>query len=140
MSGLRFLYRFTIPKSWHVKMIPFGKRPKKLPEVLGSQEVDSLLSNVKSLKHRTLMLTLYAAALRLGEASKLTIPDVDSKRMQLAIRAAKGDKDRLVPLSPRLLEDSPIATLSIARQDTRCPALGHDHSENVQASRRDCLS
>lgn len=47
MSGLRFLYRVTIPKSWHIKMIPSGKRPKKLPEVLGSQEVDSLLSNVK---------------------------------------------------------------------------------------------
>ena len=105
VCGLRFLYRITMPKSWHVDMIPFGKRPKKLPEVLSSQEVDALLSCVKSLKHKTLMLTLYAAGLRLGEASNLTTSDIDSKRMQLAIRNAKGAKDRRVPLSPRLLEE-----------------------------------
>lgn len=103
VSGLRFLYRITLPRPWHVEMIPFGKRPKKLPEVLASQEVDALLSCVKSLKHRTLMLTLYAAGLRLGEASRLTLPDIDSARMQLSIRNGKGAKDRRVPLSPRLL-------------------------------------
>lgn len=104
VCGLRFLYRFTMPKPWHIKMIPFGKRPKKLPEVLASQEVDALLSCVKSLKHRTVLLTLYAAGLRLGEALALTIPDIDSARKQLIIRSAKGQKDRRAPLSPRLLE------------------------------------
>ena len=104
VCGLRFLYRVTMPQSWHVKMIPFGKRPKKLPVVLAAEEVDALLSCVKSLKHRTLMLTLYAAGLRLGEASRLTIPDIDSARMQLMIRSGKGAKDRQVPLSPRLLQ------------------------------------
>ena len=85
-------------------MIPFGKRPKKLPEVLCAQEVDALLSCVRSLKHRTFLLTLYAAGLRLGEAARLTIPDIDSQRMQLSIRCGKGQKDRRVPLSPRLLD------------------------------------
>ncbi len=105
VCGLRFLYRITMPRPWHVQMIPFGKRPKKLPEVLSSSEVDALLSCVKSIKHRTLMLTLYAAGLRLGEASSLTIPDIDSKRMLVAVRNGKGQKDRLVPLSPRLLTE-----------------------------------
>ena len=104
VCGLRFFYRITQPKPWRIDMIPFGKRPKKLPVVLCAREVDSLLECVKSIKHRTLMLTLYAAGLRLGEASNLTIPDIDSKRMQLAIRNAKGAKDRRVPLSPRLLQ------------------------------------
>jgi len=104
VCGLRFLYRVTFPRPWAVTMIPFGKRPKTLPAVLAASEVDRLLSCVRSLKHRTFLLTLYAAGLRLGEAAALTIPDIDSQRMQLRIAHGKGAKQRLVPLSPRLLE------------------------------------
>ena len=103
VCGLRFLYRTTLPRPWPVTMIPFGKRPKKLPAVLGADEVDRLLQCVRSLKHRTLLLTLYAAGLRLSEATALTIPDIDSQRMLLRIACGKGNKERLVPLSPRLL-------------------------------------
>ena len=84
-------------------MIPFGKRPKKLPAVLGANEVDRLLQCVTCLKHRTLLLTLYAAGLRLSEGASLTISDIDSQRMLLRIACGKGQKERLVPLSPRLL-------------------------------------
>lgn len=103
VCGLRFLYRVTIPKPWPVAMIPFGKRPKRLPTVLGSDEVDQLLQCVPNLKHRSLLLTLYAGGLRLSEGSGLTIPDIDSARMQLRINQGKGDKTRMVPMSPRLL-------------------------------------
>ncbi len=105
VCGLRFLYRITLPRSWKVSMIPFGKRPKKLPAVLSGQEVHELLQCVRSLKHRTFLLTLYAAGLRLSEAANLTIPDIDSSRMLLQIHSGKGQKDRLVPLSPRLLHE-----------------------------------
>jgi len=81
-------------------MIPFGKRPKKLPAVLSGEEVHKLLQCVRSLKHRTFLLTLYAAGLRLSEAANLTIPDIDSSRMLLQIHSGKGQKDRLVPISP----------------------------------------
>lgn len=104
VSGLRFLYRFTIPKPWAVRMIPFGKRPKRLPAVLSVSEVDRLLSCVRSVKHQTFLLTLYAAGLRLSEAAGLTIPDIDSQRMLLRVASGKGQKERLVPMSPRLLE------------------------------------
>lgn len=103
VCGLRFLYRITLPREWPVEMIPFGKRPRRLPEVLGAPEVDALLTCVKSLKHRTALLTLYAAGLRLSEATHLKISDIDSARMQLIIRSGKGQKDRRVPFSPRLL-------------------------------------
>lgn len=104
VCGLKFLFRHTLPRSWHVTMIPFGKRPKTLPTVLGVNEVERWLGCVPNLKHRTVLLTLYAAGLRLSEATHLQISDIDSQRMLLHIHKGKGQKDRQVPLSPRLLE------------------------------------
>lgn len=105
VCGLRFLYSVTLPKSWPVAMIPFGKRPRKLPVVLGVDEVDALLECTPNLKHRTFLMTLYAGGLRLSEAAALQIPDIDSGRMQLRVARGKGNKERLVPLSPRLLTE-----------------------------------
>jgi len=73
--------------------------------VLTGEEVNSILQCVRSIKHRTFLLTLYAAGLRLSEAAQLTIPDIDSARMLLTVRCGKGQKDRLVPMSPRLLDE-----------------------------------
>jgi len=105
VCGLRFLYATTLPKPWPVAMIPFGKRPRRLPTVLGVQEVDALLRCTKNLKQRTFLMTLYSGGLRLSEAANLRIPHVDSGRMQLNVAAGKGNKQRLVPLSPRLLTE-----------------------------------
>ena len=99
VCGLRFLYRFTVPRTWHIKMIPFGKRPKKLPAVLGQPEVEQLLQCVGYPKHRLILLTLYAAGLRLSEALHLQIPDIDSQRMLLKVTYGKGAKQR-PPLAP----------------------------------------
>jgi integrase/recombinase XerD len=77
VCGLRFLYRTTYPRSWAVSMVPFGKKPKTLPAVLSGEEVASLLACVNSLKHRTFLLTLYAAGLRLREAAALRIAGND---------------------------------------------------------------
>jgi integrase/recombinase XerD len=104
VCALRFLYRFTIPRDWHVKMIPFGKRPKKLPVVLGQEQAMKLIECARNLKHQTVLLTLYAAGLRLSEAVHLKAADIDSARMQLRVTRGKGSKQRLVPLSPRLLQ------------------------------------
>jgi hypothetical protein len=76
VCGLRFLYRVTLPRPWVVQQVPFGKRPKRLPSVLGSEEVSQLLACVPLLKHRTILLTLYAAGLRLSEASHLRLADI----------------------------------------------------------------
>jgi integrase/recombinase XerD len=105
VCGLRFLYHVTLPRPWVVQHIPFGKRPKKLPSVLCVEEVSRLMACVPVLKHRTVLLTLYAAGLRLSEATQLQLTDIDSTRMLLNIRHGKGSKQRLVPLSPRLLQE-----------------------------------
>ena len=103
VCALRFLYTHTIRVPWPVTMVPFGKRPKTLPVVLGRQEVDELLRCTKNLKQRTFLTTLYATGMRFSEAANLHINSIDSQRMLIHIRHGKGSKDRQVPLSPRLL-------------------------------------
>jgi site-specific recombinase XerD len=105
VCALRFLYTHTIRVPWPVTMVPFGKRPKTLPSVLSRHEIDQLLQCTPNLKHRTFFMTLYSAGLRLSEASHLKIPDIDSQRMQVRVARGKGKKERLVPLSPRLLKE-----------------------------------
>ena len=104
VCALRLLFRITVPRDWPVTMIPFGKRAKKLPTVLGDQEVQQLLVCTPNLKHRTFFTTLYAAGLRLSEAANLYPSDIDSQRMLINVQSGKGRKQRLVPLSPRLLK------------------------------------
>ncbi|MFN7894081.1 MAG: tyrosine-type recombinase/integrase [Pirellula sp.] len=58
---------------------------------------------VDHLKHRAVLLTLYSAGLRLTEATNLKAQHIDSQRMQIKIVKGKGNRDRFVPLSPRLL-------------------------------------
>jgi site-specific recombinase XerD len=103
VCALRFLYKVTLDRDELVEHIPFGRRPKKLPEVLSRQEVARLFENVPNLKHRTVLMTLYGAGLRLSEALGLRVDNVDSQRMVLHIRQGKGKKDRYVTLSATLL-------------------------------------
>ena len=105
VCGLRFLYEVTLKKPWTIRHIPFGKRPKKLPVVLSDDEANRLLTCIDNPKHRTVLMTCYAAGLRLSEATNLKIQHIDGQRQQLHIIGAKGNKDRFVPASPRLLEE-----------------------------------
>jgi len=105
VCALRFYFKHTQPMPWPVTMVPFGKRPKTLPTVLSRHEVDQLLQCTRNLKHRTFIMTLYAAGLRFSEASHLRIQDIDSQRMQITVAHGKGAKERRVPLSPRLLKE-----------------------------------
>jgi integrase/recombinase XerD len=105
VCALRFLYGTTLACPWPVVQIPFAKRPKKLPVVLGPEEVQRLLPCIQPLKPRVVLTTIYAAGLRLDEAIHLQATDIDSSRMLLRVAQGKGAKERLVPLSPRLLEE-----------------------------------
>lgn len=102
VCGLKFLYSVTLPRQWPVTMIPFGKRQKTLPTVLSGEQVERLLQCTPYLKHRTFLTLLFASGLRLSEAARLKVADIDSQRMQLTI-LGKGNKQRMLPLSPRLL-------------------------------------
>ncbi|MFM8833861.1 MAG: tyrosine-type recombinase/integrase [Cytophagales bacterium] len=78
-------------------------RETKLPTVLSVEEVQALLKGVKNVKHKAMLMLCYSAGLRLSELLNLRPSDIDSDRMQICIRAAKGKKDRYTLLSEKLL-------------------------------------
>jgi site-specific recombinase XerD len=91
-----------IPKEFYD--LPRPKKPHKLPSILAEEEVVDLIKNTENLKHRALLMTSYSAGLRVSELVNLKILDIDSKRMMMHVRGGKGAKDRMVPLSKKLLQ------------------------------------
>jgi integrase/recombinase XerD len=105
VAALRFLYKVSLKKAWSFEeVIPAPKKPQKLPVVLSPEEVLHFLSCVSSTKHRAILTTCYAAGLRISEAIRLQPTHIDSQRMVLRVEQGKGQKDRYVMLSPKLLE------------------------------------
>jgi integrase/recombinase XerD len=102
--ALQFLYRITMGQEWVVEDVVCPKQPRKLPVVLSLQEVARFLGAITHIKHRAILMSAYAAGLRVSEVTRLRVADIDSQRMVLRIRQAKGQKDRFVVLSPRLLK------------------------------------
>ncbi len=101
--ALRFLYRVTLKRPWVDDGVVCVKTPRKLPVVLGLDEVAQFFAAIGNLKHRAILMTAYAAGLRLSEVVGLRVEDIDSRRMVLRVRQGKGRKDREVMPSPRLL-------------------------------------
>jgi integrase/recombinase XerD len=105
VAALRFLYKVSLKKDWTFEdVIPAPKKPQKLPIVLSPEEVLQFLECVGSTKHRAILTTCYAAGLRISEAVRLKPTDVDSQRMVIRVDQGKGQKDRYVMLSPKLLD------------------------------------
>ncbi len=99
----RFLYLVTLGKDWVVKGVVSPKKEMKLPVILSRAEVTQFLGTITSLKHRAILMTAYAAELRVSEVVALQVADIDSRRMVIRVRQGKGHKDREVMLSLRLL-------------------------------------
>jgi site-specific recombinase XerD len=83
-------------------------KEKKLPEVCSEEEIITILKATPNLKHKSILMTIYSAGLRLSELVSLKIKDIDSMRMQIRVEQGKGKKDRYTLLSTR--------TLSILRE------------------------
>jgi integrase/recombinase XerD len=105
IAALRFLYKVSLKKDWNFEdVIPAPKKPQKLPVVLSPEEVLHFLSCVGSTMHRAILTTCYAAGLRISEVIRLKPTHIDSQRMVIRVEQGKGQKDRYVMLSPKLLE------------------------------------
>jgi len=105
VAALRFLYKVSLKKNWPFEeVIPAPKRPQTLPIVLSPEEVLQFLGSLTNTKHHAILTTCYAAGLRISEAVRLKPADIDSQRMVIRVEQGKGQKDRYVMLSPKLLE------------------------------------
>jgi integrase/recombinase XerD len=105
VCALRFFYGTTLGRKDYVQRLPFGKKPKRVPVVLSREEVLKFLQCILSRKQRMLLTTMYATGMRVGEAVQLGVADIDSRRMTILVARGKGNKQRLVPLSPKLLTE-----------------------------------
>jgi integrase/recombinase XerD len=102
--ALKFLYERTLNRMWVMARVPRVRRLKQLPVVLDKEEVESLFSVTENVKHRALLMLIYSSGLRLTEAARLKVTDIDSKRMLVRIKQGKGRKDRYTILSKTALE------------------------------------
>jgi integrase/recombinase XerD len=104
VCALRFFYHHTLHRNWMIEHIPYPRHEQKLPVVLSRSEVAAIFGVTRNLKHRAILMTIYAAGLRVSEVVNLLVADIDSQRQIICVRQGKGRKDRQVMLSPRLLD------------------------------------
>ena len=86
VAALRFVYEVTLERQGVMQRIRCPKQPKKLPVVLSLDETERFFAAILGLKHRAILMTAYAAGLRISEVVSLRIDDIDSKRMVIRIR------------------------------------------------------
>lgn len=103
-AALRFVFSKTLGHPEVVSFLSSPRDPKTLPVVLSVDEVARLLQSIVLLKYRVFCATLYATGLRVSEACRLETNDIDAARGVIRVRHGKGRKERLVGLSPLLLE------------------------------------
>ena len=104
INAVKLFYRNRFNKTMEVDFIQRPRREKRLPNVLSKEEVKSILEAPTNLKHRAMLSLIYACGLRRSELLNLTLVDILSNRNLLFIRQSKGKKDRVVPISNKLID------------------------------------
>ncbi len=105
VHGLRFFYHKTLGREKTTFHIPGPRKPSRLPEILSQEEVARLIDHTSRPRNRVILMTAYAAGLRVSEVVRLRVQDIDSDRMTIRVEKGKGAQDRYTLLSPRLLEE-----------------------------------
>lgn len=126
-NGLQFFYKYVLKREWSWVEIVRPPRVKTLPDVLTLNELERLLNGTRELSIQAFIFVCFSMGLRLGEALNLKVGDIDSERMKVHIRNAKGKKDRYVTL--------PKLTLQILRNywsTHRNPTLLFPRGRNAQ--------
>jgi len=104
VNALKLFFRTVQNKVIAVDAIHRPKRAKVLPNVLSKEEIKLILNAHSNIKHKTMLSLIYSCGLRCGELLALQPIHIDSKRNIVLLKNSKGKKDRIVPLSPKILE------------------------------------
>ena len=105
INSIKFYYELILqmPNRFYIIERPF--KEQTLPKVLSKEEVFKIIDATTNIKHKCVLSLLYSSGLRRQELLNLRISDIDSKRMMITIKQAKGKKDRVTVLSTKVLED-----------------------------------
>jgi integrase/recombinase XerD len=102
ISSLKFFYGIVLKKDFIYEIIrPISK--KSLPIVLNKVEISKIIKSIRNIKHKTLITLIYSSGLRVSEAAKMKISDIDFSRKMIHITSGKGNKDRYTILSEKII-------------------------------------
>ena len=104
INAIKFLYEKVLNKKYDKIDFSRHRKEKHLPKIISHEHIINSLSKITNLKHKAIISLAYSIGLRVSEVVNLKIVDIDSNRMIINIRQAKGKKDRIVPLSQTILE------------------------------------
>jgi site-specific recombinase XerD len=104
LSAVKLFYKYTGKQPLKFKNIEYPRSEKKLPKIIEKEFLLDQLAKIQNSKHQALLTMTYSTGMRVSEVINLLISDIDSRRMIIFIRNAKGHKDRIVPLSQKVLE------------------------------------
>lgn len=103
VAAIKMFYNEMLRKNYNLNYLFPDRTEKKLPVILDVSEIKAMLDSIQNLKHKAILSLIYSAGLRVSEAIEMKVSDIDSKRMLIRVRQAKGKKDRYVMLSEKLL-------------------------------------
>lgn len=104
VNAIKLFYRTQFEKLLQPDLVHRPRRKHKLPNVLSKEEVKLILQAHGNIKLKTMLSLIYSCGLRRSELLNLKPNDIDSKRGLVLIKQAKGKKDRIAPLSAKVLE------------------------------------
>jgi site-specific recombinase XerD len=103
INAIKFYYNDVINRPIDDFYLPRPRKAKTIPKILNEQEVSKILKNIDNFRNKCMIFLIYSAGLSPSELTYLKIKDIDSDKMKIFVSSAKGDKDRFVILSERIL-------------------------------------
>lgn len=105
VGALRNFYVHVIGQPNKFKRIPYPKKEQKVPQVISQETIVERINLISNTKHRMIVSVLYGSGIRLSELLDLRLTDIEGQRNTLFVRAGKGKKDRVIPISEKLILD-----------------------------------
>jgi len=104
INAIKFFYEKVLNKKYNKIDFTRPRKEKHLPQVIDKQHILSSIDKIENIKHKAIISLAYSVGLRVSEVVNLKINDIDSSRMIITVNQSKGRKDRIVPLTNKILD------------------------------------